>query len=124
MAAIKSMAALFTAFDRPNYQKLIPKHIVDMLTIPEELHTHLAYGGFTVSITGRACHFFDDPDCQVLSPKSFERQHRDQTNPVPDNHCCDEFTMDMLVPPKWRESVLAMLAYRLLLGQILTSLFS
>ena len=50
---------------------------------------------------------FDDPDCQVFSPKSFERQHRDQTNPVPDNHCCNEFTMDMLVPPKWRESVLA-----------------
>ena len=56
MAAIKSMAALFTALDRPNYQKLIPRHIVDMLTIPEELRTHLAYGGFTVSITGRACH--------------------------------------------------------------------
>ena len=28
MAAIKSMAALFTAFDRPNYQKLIPQHPV------------------------------------------------------------------------------------------------
>ena len=27
MAAIKSMAALFTAFDRPNYQKLIPQHM-------------------------------------------------------------------------------------------------
>ena len=26
MAAIKSMAALFTAFDRPNYQKLIPQY--------------------------------------------------------------------------------------------------
>ena len=34
MVAIKSMAALFTAFDRPNYQKLIPQHIVDMPTIP------------------------------------------------------------------------------------------
>ena len=56
MAAIKSMAALFTAFDRPNYQKLIPQHIVDMLTIPNELLSHLTLGGFTVSITGRAGH--------------------------------------------------------------------
>ena len=56
MAAIKSMAALFTAFDRPNYQKLIPQHIVNMLTIPNEILSHLSNGGFTVSITGRPCH--------------------------------------------------------------------
>ena len=56
MAAIKSMAALFTAFDRPNYQKLIPQHIVDMLTIPKAILSHLSHGGFTVSITGRPCH--------------------------------------------------------------------
>ncbi len=28
------MAALFTAFHRQKYQKLIPQHILDMLTIP------------------------------------------------------------------------------------------
>lgn len=56
MAAIKSMAVLFTAFDRPNYQKLIPQHIVDMLTIPEEILSHLSKGGLTVSINGRLCH--------------------------------------------------------------------
>ena len=56
MAAIKSMAALFTAFDRPNYQKLIPQHIVNMLTIPKEILSHLSQGGFTVSIRGRPCH--------------------------------------------------------------------
>ena len=55
MGAIKSMAALFTAFDRPKYQKLIPQHIVDLLTIPEVL-SHLKKGGFTVSIRGRAGH--------------------------------------------------------------------
>ena len=53
--AIKSMAALFTAFDRPKYQKLIPQHIVDLLTIPEVL-SHLKKGEFTVSIRGRAGH--------------------------------------------------------------------
>ena len=56
MGAIKSMAALFTAFDRPNYQKLIPQHIVDLLTIPNEVLSHLQKGGFTVSIRGRAGH--------------------------------------------------------------------
>ena len=55
MGAIKSMAALFTAFDRPKYQKLIPQHIVDLLTIPEVL-SHLKKGEFTVSIRGRAGH--------------------------------------------------------------------
>lgn len=50
------MAALFTAFERPNYQKLIPQHIVDMLTIPKTILSHLTQGGFTVSITRRACH--------------------------------------------------------------------
>ena len=49
------MHALFTAFDRPKYQKLIPQHTVDLLTIPEVL-SHLKKGGFTVSIRGRAGH--------------------------------------------------------------------
>lgn len=56
VAAIKHMAALFTAFDRPKYQKLIPQHLVDMLTIPEEVLSNLKKGGFTVSVTGRPCH--------------------------------------------------------------------
>ena len=46
---------------------------------------------------------FDDPECQVQSPKYFERQHRDQTNKVSEDHCCQEFTADMIIPPKWRE---------------------
>ena len=49
---------------------------------------------------------FDDPECQVQSPKMFERQHQDQTNPISDDHCCSTFTEDMLIPRKWRENVL------------------
>ena len=56
VAAIKTIAALYTAFDRPNYQKLIPQHIIDMLTIPDTILSHLRNGGFTVSIRGRPCH--------------------------------------------------------------------
>ena len=49
---------------------------------------------------------FDDPECQVQSPKYFERQHRDQTNKVSEDHCCQEFATDMIIPPKWRENIL------------------
>ena len=48
---------------------------------------------------------FDDPECQVQSPKYFERQRRDQLHPVPSEHHCTEFTNDLVIPPKWRENV-------------------
>ena len=56
MAAIKSIAALFTAFDRQKYQKLIPQHIVDLLIIPSDVLSNLESGGFTVSLKGHPCH--------------------------------------------------------------------
>ena len=56
IAAIKSMAAVFTAYDRPNYQKLIAQHINDLLTMPREIIEQLCSGGFTVSILGRPGH--------------------------------------------------------------------
>lgn len=37
VAAIKEMAALFAAFDRPKYQKLIPQHIKDMVYLPKDV---------------------------------------------------------------------------------------
>ena len=49
---------------------------------------------------------FDDPECQGQSPKFFERQHRNKSNPVPDGHHCTYFSSDMVVPSKWRENVL------------------
>ena len=56
VASIKSMAALFSAFDRARYQRLISQHLLDLLTFPREVLTHIMKGGFTVSIKGRACH--------------------------------------------------------------------
>ena len=56
IAAIKSMAALFTAYDRPNHQKLIAQHINDLLTMPQEIMEHLRKGGYSVSILGRPGH--------------------------------------------------------------------
>ena len=56
IAGIKSMSALFTAYDRQKYQKLVPQHIVDLLTIPNDVLSHLEQGGFTISLKGRPCH--------------------------------------------------------------------
>ena len=49
---------------------------------------------------------FDDPDCQVQSPKYFEQLRRDQTNPVPEDHCCTSVSSDMVPPQMWRENIL------------------
>ena len=56
MAALKLMAADFTAFDHPIYQKLITNHIQDVLKMPDELLEYLKTGGFTVSISGNTFH--------------------------------------------------------------------
>ena len=55
IAAIKQMAALFMAFDRPNYQKLIPHHLLELHTMSSDVLSSLKQG-FTVSILGRPCH--------------------------------------------------------------------
>ena len=56
MAALKLMAADFSAFDHPIYQKLITNHIQDVLKMPDELLEYLKTGGFTVSISGNTFH--------------------------------------------------------------------
>ena len=50
---------------------------------------------------------FDDPDCVQLIPKYFERLHRDITTQLPEDHQCTQFTLDMIIPPKWRNDVLS-----------------
>ena len=39
--SIKLLAAVFSAFDRPIYQTLIPCHIFDILSLPESVLQHL-----------------------------------------------------------------------------------
>jgi len=56
MAAIKLMAAIFTAFDRTKYQQLIPQHIRDMCNLPADVRANFEKGGFTVSLLGRPGH--------------------------------------------------------------------
>ena len=56
MASMKLMAPLFTAFDHPNYLRLITDHIADVLTMPATILSILQKGGFAVSICGRPWH--------------------------------------------------------------------
>ena len=51
MAAIKSMAAVFSAFDRPIYQRLVPQHLADLLGFPAPVLEYLKKGAFSVRLT-------------------------------------------------------------------------
>jgi hypothetical protein len=57
LASLKQMAALFTAYDRMTYQKLIPRHIAELLRAPPEVLSSLQKGGFAVSLTGMTTAF-------------------------------------------------------------------
>lgn len=51
MYSLKCMAPLFAAYDRPCYQKLLPRHIADLQIYPEEVIDCLKAGGFTAKLT-------------------------------------------------------------------------
>ena len=50
---------------------------------------------------------FDDPNCQAVSPKYFERLHRDKNNPISDDHNCTDFISDLHIPPNWRKDIIS-----------------
>jgi hypothetical protein len=54
LSAIKQMAPLFFAFDQNVYMELIPHHLAELSTYPNEIIECFKQGGFTVSITGVA----------------------------------------------------------------------
>ena len=83
IAALKSMAALFTAFDRPNYQKLISDHIVDIATMPPCVLAQLKNGGWTVSLTGRTCHSIGIDECHEMCINKDSKEY--VTRPSADN---------------------------------------
>ena len=55
-SSIKLLAPVFSAFDRPIYQSLIPRHIFDVLTLPNGVHTHLKGRCFFVCLSSSEWH--------------------------------------------------------------------
>ena len=45
------MAAVFSAFDRPIYQRLVPQHLADLLYFPAPILQHLQKGAISVRLT-------------------------------------------------------------------------
>ena len=56
IASIKNIAALFSAYDRPCYQKLVPDHLADLQAYPPQVIDFFKAGGFTVKVKGRVGH--------------------------------------------------------------------
>ena len=53
LAAIKSMAPLFIAFDQDVYMHIIPHHLNEVSKYPQPILHCLELGGFTISLTGQ-----------------------------------------------------------------------
>ena len=64
--SIKQLAAIFTAFDRPIYQQLIPHHIMDVLSLPDCVLHHLQEGGFSVNLTTTQWHGVGIDECHEM----------------------------------------------------------
>ena len=68
MYSIKERAPLFSAYDRITYQRLIPRHIAELLRAPPELLHCLQNGGFAVSLSGNYTIITTKqvPDCNLI----------------------------------------------------------
>ena len=62
--SLKLLAPVFSAFDRPVYQELIPQHLKDVLTIPI-LH-HLKKGSFSVRLSATEWHAVALDECHEM----------------------------------------------------------
>ena len=56
VAALKNMAPLFCAFDRPTYRKILPQHLADCLLLPSDISQSFADGNFVISINSTSWH--------------------------------------------------------------------
>ena len=56
LCRVKQIAPLFAAFDRPHHQKLLPCHLYEVLTMPEEVIDNFEKGAFVCSVYRNSMH--------------------------------------------------------------------
>lgn len=66
LSSLKRMAPLFSAYDRPCYQRLLPKHIADTQVYPKEVVDGFRAGGFTVKLKGEIGHAVALDECHEM----------------------------------------------------------
>lgn len=64
--SLKLMAAVFSAFDRPIYQEIIPQHLKDLLTMPSCVLHHLRKGSFSVRLSPSEWHGVALDECHEM----------------------------------------------------------
>ncbi len=64
--SLKLMASVFSAFDRPIYQRLIPQHLKDLAQMPPRVLQHLQDGGFSVRLTSTEWHAVALDECHEM----------------------------------------------------------
>ena len=65
-ASIKLMAPLFEALDRQIYQRLIPRHLMELEKMPAEVLYELVNGGFTVRLCAIEMHRVALDECHEM----------------------------------------------------------
>ncbi len=64
--SIKALAAIFAAFDRPIYLRLIPQHLYDLLLMPSPVLEHLRSGSFSVRLSPSQWHGVALDECHEM----------------------------------------------------------
>ena len=71
-ASLKLMAAVFEALDKPTYQKLIPQHLKDIASMPNNVLQHLQAGRFNARLSTNMWHGNRLEKREILSWKKFQ----------------------------------------------------
>eukprot|EP00117_Sycon_ciliatum_P012796 scpid88825/ scgid4999/ len=66
IAAIKSLAPLFHAFDRTFYLRLVPHHLAHVACMPGEVIDHFKAGAFSVSLSGKSFNSVALDECHEM----------------------------------------------------------
>ncbi len=84
MASMKKMASIFTAFDHQTYQRIISRHIADLIEMPTTILAMYQQGAFVVSVNGTPWHSvaIDESHEMLIYRSAVVRPTKDHINRV------------------------------------------